>query len=289
MSIRSFLFVPGDSERKHAKGLESGADALILDLEDSVASARKLVARQMVADLLRAHAGPRTPALWVRVNPLNEGGIADLAAVAGAGPDGIVLPKADGPADALRLHHMLDALEARDGVAHRIRILPIATETAAAPFRLGEYARTPLPRLHGLTWGAEDLATALGASTNKDADGSWGFTFRMVRSLCLLAARAAGVEPVDTLHADFRDADGLRRTSMQAAADGFTGRLAIHPGQVPIINEAFLPAPEAVAHARRVLAAFEAQPDAGVVGLDGAMLDKPHLLQAQAVLARARV
>ena len=286
MSLRSFLFVPGDSERKLVRGMASGADALILDLEDAVAPARKPTAQAMVAAFLLAHPGPRTTALWVRVNPLDEGGLDDLAAVVRAGPDGIVLPKVDGPADVLRLHHMLDVLERRDGVAAPIRIMPVATETARAPFALGQYAGAALPRLHGLTWGAEDLGAALGASTNQDPAGGWAPTYRLVRSLCLLGARAAGVEPVETLHADFRDLDGLRRSSLAAAGEGFTGRLAIHPDQVPVINAAFVPSPDAVAHARRVVAAFEANPDAGAVGLDGAMLDMPHLKQAQAVLAR---
>lgn len=286
MKIRSFLFVPGDSERKLARGLQSGADALILDLEDSVAPGRKDAARAMVAEVLGAGVGARGPALWVRVNSLDAGGLGDLAALVRAGPAGIVAPKVDGPADVLRFHHMLDALEARDGVAAPVRILPVATETARAPFHLGDYADVPLPRLYGLTWGAEDLATALGASTNRDRDGGWAWTYRLVRSLCLMGARAAGVEPVETLHADFRDTDGLRASCAAAAAEGFTGRLAIHPDQVPVINEAFVPPEAAVAHARRVVAAFAANPEAGAVGLDGAMLDIPHLKQAHAVLAR---
>ena len=286
MIVRSFLFVPGDSERKLARGTACGADALILDLEDAVAPARKPVARGMVAEFLRAHASPRTPELWVRINPLDEGGVVDLAAVVQAAPDGIVVPKVHGPADVLRLHHMLDALEARDGVARPTRIMPVATETARAPFALGGYAGVALPRLYGLTWGAEDLSTAVGASTNQAASGGWAFTYNMVRSLCLLGARAAGLEPVETLHADFRDAEGLRASSLAAAAEGFTGRIAIHPDQVPPINEAFKPSPTAVAHAQLVVDAFAANPDAGAVGLDGAMLDMPHLKQAQAVLAR---
>ena len=285
MTIRSFLFVPGDSERKLAKGTASGADALILDLEDAVAPARKPVAREMVAEHL--HAAPaRTPQLWVRINPLDEGGLEDLAAVVRGAPDGIVVPKVHGPADIVRLSHYLDALEKRDGVAVPARILPVATETARAPFALGRYAETPLPRLYGLTWGAEDLSTALGASTNRDASGAWAFTYRMVRSACLLGAVAAGVEPVETLFADYRDEDGLHRDCVAAAGEGFTGRIAIHPGQVAAINAAFMPSAEAVAHAQRVVDAFAAQPDAGAVGMDGQMLDMPHLKQAEAILRR---
>ena len=285
MSLRSFLFVPGDSERKLARGLVSQADALILDLEDAVAPARKALAQGMVAAALAARAAGG-PQLWVRINPMDAGGLDDLAAVVRAAPDGIMVPKVDGPADVLRLSHCLDVLERRDGLRQATRILPVATETARAPFALSAYAGTPLPRLYGLTWGAEDLSTALGASTNQDPAGGWAFTYRMVRSLCLMAARAAGVEPVETLYADFRDTAGLRRSSEAAAAEGFTGRIAIHPDQAPVINEAFLPSPEAVAHARRVIEAFAANPGVGAVGLDGAMLDMPHLKQAQAVLAR---
>jgi citrate lyase subunit beta/citryl-CoA lyase len=283
MPIRSFLFVPGDSERKLQKGAESGADALILDLEDAVAPERKPIAREMVAAYLADHAD-RRPELWVRINPLDATGLDDLAAVVRAAPDGIVVPKTDGPADVARLGAYLDALERRDGIAGRIRILPVATETARAPFSLGAFAELREVRLYGLTWGAEDLSSALGASTNLDPSGGWAFTYRMVRSLCLLAAKAAGVEPVETLYADFRDEAGLRRSNLAAAAEGFTGRIAIHPTQVGPINEAFMPSAEAVAHARRVLAAFEAAPGQGAVGLDGMMLDMPHLKQAQHVL-----
>ena len=282
LSHRSWLFVPGDSERKLVRGRASGADAIILDLEDSVAPAQKARARGLVTEALSHSIGP---ALWVRINPLDEGGLDDLVAVVRAGPAGIMLPKVGGPADVRRLATMLDALERRDGVPGRIAILPVATETAASPFTLGTYAGTP--RLHGLTWGAEDLATALGASTNQDG-GGWADTYRLVRSLCLLGARAAGVAPIETIYADFRDTDGLRRGSEAAAAEGFTGRLAIHPDQVAVINAAFLPSAAAVAWAERVVAAFAAAPDAGAVALDGAMVDVPHLKQARAVLARAQ-
>ena len=282
MSHRSWLFVPGDSERKLVRGRASGADAIILDLEDSVAPAQKARARGLVTEALSHSTGP---ALWVRINPLDEGGLDDLVAVVRAGPAGIMLPKVGGPADVRRLATMLDALERRDSVPGPIAILPVATETAASPFTLGTYAGTP--RLHGLTWGAEDLATALGASTNQEG-GGWADTYRLVRSLCLLGARAAGVAPIETIYADFRDTDGLRRGSEAAAAEGFTGRLAIHPDQVAVINAAFLPSAAAVAWAERVVAAFAAAPDAGAVALDGAMVDVPHLKQARAVLARAQ-
>ncbi len=284
MTPRSFLFVPGDSERKLERGSGSGADALILDLEDSVVPARKAAARGMVAAYLATGAGPQC---WVRINALDEGGVLDLATIVRPGLVGVMLPKIDGPKDVLRLGHMLDVLEHREGmVPGATRILPVATETARAPFGLGAFADMPLPRLAGLTWGAEDLATALGASTNRDATGGYAFTFRMVRSLCLLAARAAGVEPIETIFPDYRDIDGLLISSGAAAQEGFTGRLAIHPAQIAAINQAFTPSEADVAHARLVLAAFAAAPDAGAVGMDGMMLDIPHQKQAQRVLAR---
>lgn len=285
-ALRSLLFVPGDSIKKLAKGRGSGADALILDLEDSVAPARKSVAREMVAAYLSDHPAPGSPELWVRINPLDEGGIDDLAATVRAGPVGIMVPKTDTADDIVRLGHYLDALERRDGITQPIRILPVATETARAPFGLSSFAGLSLPRLYGLTWGAEDLSTALGASTNLDESGGWAFTFRMVRSLCLLAAKAAGVEPIETVFTDFRNREGLRASCLAAAREGFTGRIAIHPDQVDIINETFSPSEADVAHARRVVAAFDANPDVGTVGLDGNMLDIPHLKQAKQVLAR---
>lgn len=287
MDARSWLFVPGDSERKLRKAADSGADALILDLEDSVAADRRPLARRMV----RAHldARPAGPALWVRINPLDgPDALADLAAIVGGAPAGIMLPKIDGPADVARLSHGLDTLEAREGLASgSIRILPVATETARAPFALGDFATAGLARLAGLTWGAEDLSAALGAATNQDPAGGWALTYRVVRSLCLLAARAARVQPIETLHADFRDEAGLTASSLAAAREGFTGRIAIHPAQVVPINAAFSPSAADIAHAERVLAAFAAQSGAGAVGLDGVMLDMPHLKQAQQLLARA--
>lgn len=286
MTLRSFLFVPGDSEKKLAKGAGSGADALILDLEDSVAPSRKALARDMVREYLAA---PRMGGseLWVRMNPLADGGLDDLVGVVRAAPDGIVVPKADGPADLVRISAFLDALERRDGVAKPIRLLPVATETPKAPFGLAHYHDTPLPRLFGLTWGAEDLSTAVGASTNRDPSGQWAFTYRMVRSQCLLAAKACGVAAIETLYADFRDDAGLRADCAEASREGFTGRIAIHPDQVAGINEAFSPSQSEIDHARRVVDAFSASPGIGVVGLDGKMLDIPHLRQAEQVLARA--
>lgn len=284
MTPRSFLFVPGDSEKKLVRARDAGADALILDLEDSVVLARKALAREMVASALQDEGRPQA---WVRINPLDEGGIADLAGVVRQGLAGVMIPKISGVADVIRLGHYLDVMEARQGLpAGCIQILPVATETPRAPFGLAGFSDAVLPRLLGLTWGAEDLSTALGASTNRDETGEFAFTYRMVRSMCLMAAKAAGVEPIETLYADFRDADGLLADCAKAAREGFTGRIAIHPAQVAGINQAFTPSEAELTHARRVVDAFAAQPEVGTVGLDGKMLDIPHLKQANLVLAR---
>jgi citrate lyase subunit beta/citryl-CoA lyase len=286
--LRSLLFVPGDSDRKLQKAQESSADALILDLEDSVAAEMKSAARERVAGFLTAHPpAARRAQLWVRINALDTSlAGADLAVTAAAAPDGIVLPKASGAEDVLKISHELDALEARHGIAAgAIKVLPIATETPLAALRLHSYAQVRLGRLFAITWGAEDLATAIGASVSRDAQGEWRPTFQIVRSLALLAARAAGVQAVDTLYASYRDEAGLRASSRASRTDGFGGRLAIHPAQVAAINESYLPSPEELAQARRIIAAFAAAPGTGSVGLDGRMIDIPHLKQAQALLA----
>ena len=287
MNLRSWLFIPGDSDKKLSKADATGADALILDLEDSVAPANKPLARRKVRAFLDERpAARRTSQLWVRINPLDDAALIDLAAIVGGAPDGIMLPKIDGPTDVLRLSHHLEALEARDGVpAGHIRILPVATETPVAPLRLAEFASARLPRLIGLTWGAEDLSAAIGASTNLDEKGEWALTYRFARSSMLLAAKAAAVQAIDTLYVNFKDPDGLRSSCRAGAREGFTGRIAIHPDQVAVINAAFAPSEEDVNFARRVVAAFDAQSGTGTVGLDGKMLDIPHLKQAQQVLA----
>lgn len=288
--LRSLLFIPGDSEKKLGNGDRAGADALVLDLEDSVLPDNKARARGLAAEYLRGRPpGARPSELWVRINALDSTlALSDLSAVVAAVPDGVMLPKAEGPADVARLSFYLDALEAQAGLAvGSIRVLPVATETAAAPFNLGAYSAARLSRLVGLTWGSEDLSTALGASTNRDASGEWAFSYRVVRSLTLMGARAAGVQAIDTLYADFRDEKGLRTASQASRAEGFTGRLAIHPAQVPAINESYMPSAGEIEHARRVVAAFDASPGAGAVGLDGKMVDIPHLKQARALIQQA--
>ncbi|HWK34827.1 CoA ester lyase [Sphingomonas sp.] len=277
--LRSLLFVPGDRPERMVKAAGLGADALILDLEDSVALARKPYARDAVAEHLR---GPRTVALLVRINPL-DGALADadLDAVAAADPDGIMLPKAEGAAC---VEDLAERLAAR-GLAST-PILPIASETPAAVFALGGY-RAVADRLVGLTWGAEDLPAAIGAETSREADGSYTAPYQTVRALTLFGAAAAGVAPIETVYPGFRDLDGLAAYAARGARDGFTGMMAIHPDQVAVINAAFTPSDAAVAHARAVIAAFADHPGAGVLTLDGKMIDRPHLVQAQRVLARA--
>ena len=288
--LRSMLFIPGDSEKKLGKVDACGADAVILDLEDSVAPPNKGRARELVAAFIgeRPRAA-RKVQLWVRVNPLDTDlALGDLAAVMAAAPDGIMQPKANGAADVVQLSHYLDAFEAQAGLAlGSTAIVPLVTETARAPFALGEYATTPLPRLAGLSWGAEDLSAALGASTNQATGGGFAFTYRMVRAQTLMAAHAAGVPAIDTLHADFRDDAGLLASSREARAEGWSGRLAIHPAQIGPINTGFSPSAEDVALATRIVAAFEADPGLGTIGIDGKMFDIPHLKAARRTLVIA--
>lgn len=290
--LRSLLFIPGDSEKKLAKADACGADAAILDLEDSVAPANKAAARAMVADFLQARPrSDRATQLWVRVNPFDTGMTDDdLAAVMAGEPDGIMQPKIDGPEDVRALSKLIDTHEHQhDIAAGSTKIISVATETPIAPFRLGDFATAGLERLVGLTWGAEDISAALGASTNRGPDGEFAFTYQLVRSLTLMAAHASNVAAIDTLYADFRDDKGLRASCRAARAEGFTGRLAIHPAQVEGINAGFTPSEGEVAFARRVVAAFQAEPDVGVVGIDGKMYDMPHLKAAHRTLAMAKV
>lgn len=279
---RSYLFVPGDSDKKLQKAAESEADALIVDLEDSVAAGARPKARETVAAFLEDSIRPER---WVRVNPPPlEDCRADLEAVMAAAPEGIVLPKTAGAADVRTLSGLLDALERTHGIAAgRTRVLPIVTEHPAALFRLHEYAGAS-SRLAALTWGAEDLSAAVGATANKDGSGDWLAPYQLVRSLTLFAAAAASVQAIDTVYTDFRDSAGLGRYADRARRDGFSGMLAIHPAQVAIINEAFVPTAAEIERARRIVALFTEHADAGVLQLDGEMIDRPHLLQAQRIL-----
>ena len=279
------LFVPGDSERKFTKASGIGADALILDLEDSVAPSKKLEARKMVAALLDDMA-PRDWLFYVRVNPFDTGmTFDDMAAVVKPGLDGLLIPKTDGAPDIVRIGQELDRLEAAAGMANgTVKISVVATETAISMFNLASY--TPAhPRLAALTWGAEDLAAAVGATANKEEDGGWTFPYKLARTMCLFAASAAGVAPLDTLYTDFRDPEGLERDCRYARRDGFTGRIAIHPDQIAIINRCFSPSEAEIAEAQMIVDAFAAQPDAGTLGINGKMYDIPHLKAAKKTLA----
>ncbi|MBB3936913.1 HpcH/HpaI aldolase/citrate lyase family protein [Aureimonas phyllosphaerae] len=279
MSLRSLLFVPGDRPERFAKAEASGADALILDLEDAVAQSAKDAARRAVAERLRSPRG--RPRLFVRVNPLGTPLFdADIAALASLAPDAVVLPKAEGGRSVLACAERL--------AEHRIvaPILPIATETPAAIFGLGSYGEVR-DRLAGLTWGAEDLPAAIGASTSREADGRFTPPYEIARSLTLFAAHAAGTAAIETVYPAFKDEAGLDAFARRAARDGFTGMMAIHPAQVPVINAAFTPSADAVAAARRIVEAFAAAPDAGALQVDGRMVDAPHLAQARKLLDRA--
>jgi citrate lyase subunit beta / citryl-CoA lyase len=286
--MRSLLFVPADSAKKLDKAMTSGADALIVDLEDSIALDSKARARDSAAAFLKAvRATTPRPYLMVRVNGLATGLTdADLDAVAPALPDAIMLPKAEGGASVIHADAKLAVREAKNGLPDgAIKILPIATETAAALFVAGTFAGASA-RLLGLTWGAEDLSADLGAQANRDAQGRFLDPYRLARTLCLAGAAAAGVPAIDTVYVDFRNSDGFRRECEDACRDGFLGKMAIHPAQVPIINEVFTPSVSAIAHARAVVDAFAKNPGAGVVGIGGVMYDRPHLTRAEQLLAR---
>jgi citrate lyase subunit beta/citryl-CoA lyase len=291
MSVRSWLFVPGDNDRKLAKAEGSGADALVLDLEDSVAEQNRPEARRKVRQFLDARApGGRRCQLWVRVNSLDDGTLLDLAAVVGGAPDGIMLPKIQSTDDVARVAHALDALEVREGLAAgHVKMTAVATETPAAVLKLFQFAERQPARLIGLNWGAEDLSAAIGASTNLDVSGQWALTYRWARSAVLLAAKAAGVQAIDTVYVNYKDTEGLRASCRASAQEGFNGRVAIHPDQVGPINEAFAPSPEDVALAERIVAAFDQAGGVGTVGLDGKMFDIPHLKRARHVLALHRL
>ncbi len=288
LRLRSLLFVPADSERKLAKGLGTAADVLLLDLEDSVTAGRKGAARAAAAEFIAAQHAGAAPKLFVRINPLSTPlAMPDLAAVTVPGLAGIMLPKTTSARDIVRLGHCLDALEARAGLPPGgIVIVPVATETAEAMLTMASYGDR-IPRLAGVTWGAEDLATAVGAMGNREADGQWSPLFQLAESLCLTAAAAAGAMPIDTVLAHFRDLPALDESCRISRRRGFLGRMAIHSDQVEPINRAYTPTDDEMAHARRIVAAFDADPQAGVVNLDGMMVDRPHLLQARRLLSLA--
>lgn len=288
--MRSLLFVPGDSEKKLEKSLASGADALIIDLEDSVAAANKPAARALARDFIaRVKRNATRPRLIVRVNAL-DGDLTDddVAVVTPAAPDAIMLPKAQSGGDVQHLSNKIAVAEAQSDLADgAIRIIPIATETASAIFNLGSYAGCS-DRLDGLTWGAEDLSADIGGEANRDERGQFTPPYRLARNLLLFAAASACVPAIDTVYVDFRNEAGLRAECAEARRDGFTAKMAIHPAQVAIINEMFTPDEKAIARARKIVAAFAANPALGVVGMSGEMVDRPHLVRAERTLARAR-
>jgi citrate lyase subunit beta/citryl-CoA lyase len=287
--MRSLLFVPADSAKKLDKAMTSGADAVIVDLEDSISPDGKAGARKSAAAFLKeAVATPSRPQILVRVNGLQTGLIdADLDAVAPATPDAIMLPKAEGGASVVHADAKLAVREAMNGLPDgHIKILALATETAAALFVAGTFAGASA-RLCGLTWGAEDLSAELGAQANRDAEGRFLDPYRLARVLCLAGAASAAVPAIDTVYVDFRDSEGFRRECEDACRDGFVGKLAIHPAQVPIINEVFMPSPAALERARAIVDAFAVNPGAGVVGISGVMYDRPHLARAVRLLAHA--
>jgi citrate lyase subunit beta / citryl-CoA lyase len=287
--MRSLLFVPADSGSKLEKAFASGADGVILDLEDSIAPERKDIARKAALDFLKSAKGKKGPRLLVRINGLDTGMTdADLDAIVPGAPDAILFPKAEGGAT---VTHVDAKLTAREAIARlpegAIKILAQTVESAAGLFTAGTYKNCSA-RLIGMTWGPEDLSAELGAEANREADGALTEPYRIARAMCLYGAAAAKVPAIETIHVDFRNADVLRKDTEIARRDGFTGRLAIHPAQVPVINEVFTPSPAQIDKAKAIVAAFAAQPGAGTVGIDGKMYDRPHLLRAQALLARSK-
>jgi citrate lyase subunit beta/citryl-CoA lyase len=284
--MRSMLFVPGDRPERFTKATASGADAVILDLEDAVTAERRPEARAAIVHWLAT--AERTVPLWVRINPVgSRDALADLAAVIAGRPDGIVLPKARDGADVHRVHHWLESLEAHCAFAPgSIRLMPLITESAGALLKAASFTALPA-RVAGLTWGAEDLAADVGASRNRTPDGEYEFTYALARSFCLLAAAAAGVPAFDTVDTEFRDAAAVERRARDSRRQGFAGKLAIHPAQVAPIHAAFSPTAEEIDWAERVLTAFRAAPGVGAVAFEGGMLDKPHLRQAERILAAA--
>jgi len=283
-NARSWLFAPGDSERKMEKATASNADIAIFDLEDAVAEAEKPKARTLVANFLKANAKHRAR-LWVRINPIQgPHALADLAAVMPGAPAGIMFPKPRGRADAELLDHYLTAFEAAYGLeVGSTKVMLLATEEPSSMLAIGSYAG--LPRVVAMSWGAEDLATALGASDNRGDYGGYDFTYELARSLCLVGSAAAGIAAIETIHGDFKDEAGLRKRATAMRRAGWRGMLAIHPAQVDVINECFSPSADEIAHAQEIVDVFAANPGVGTIGHKGAMLDRPHLARAQALLA----
>lgn len=282
---RSWLFAPGDSDKKMEKARASAADIVILDLEDAIAEPQKPAARQSVLNFLKSHAADAAR-LWVRINPIQtELALPDLAAIMPGKPGGVMLPKPRGRADAELLGHYLSALEATNGIEPgATAIIIVATETPYGMLATNSYGN--LPRIAALTWGAEDIATALGASANREPGGRYSFTYQLARSLCLIGAAAAGVPAIETIHADFRDESGLQALAETARRDGFRGMISIHPAQIAAINAAFTPSDAECAAAQEIVDLFAANPTLGTIALNGSMLDRPYLVRAQAILAR---
>lgn len=286
MKMRSWLFAPGDSERKMAKALDGPADIVLLDLEDAVLGENKPLARKMVRDFLEANADRRAR-IWVRVNPLDgPHTLDDLASVMPAAPGGIMLPKVTGRQDVELLDHYLTAFEAAHGLPRGATpVIVLVTETAEAMFHTGDYKGAP--RVVALTWGAEDLADSIGASSNRNPDGSYSFTYELARSLTVLGAATAGVPAIETISADFKDLEALRLRAEKVRRDGFMGMLAIHPAQIEVINQAFTPNDAEVAEAEEVVAVFAANPGVGAIGWKGGMIDRPWLARAERLLRQA--
>jgi citrate lyase subunit beta/citryl-CoA lyase len=283
LKMRSWLFAPGDSERKMTKAIEGMADIVLLDLEDAVATENKPLARRIVHDFLKANEAQRGR-IWVRVNPLDGPyTLTDLAAIMPAHPGGIMLPKVYGRQDVELLDHYLSAFEAAHGIAGgSTPVIVLVTETAEAMFHTGDYKGAP--RVVALTWGAEDLADSIGASSNRNPDGSYGFTYELARSMCLLGAATAGVTAIETIQGDFRDLDTLKARAEKVRRDGYRGMLAIHPAQVDVINAAFTPTEEEIAEAQAIVDIFAANPGVGAIGYKGGMLDRPYLSRAEHLL-----
>lgn len=286
IAARSWLFAPGDSEKKMTKAMEGEADIVLIDLEDAVAPDSKAAARPMVHDFIAANPEQRGR-LWVRINPLDgPHTLDDLVAIMPARPGGIMLPKVYGRQDVETLDRYLEALEVANGIEQGATpVIVLITETAEAMFHTGDYKGAP--RVVALTWGAEDLADSIGASSNKEADGAYSFTYELARSLTVLGAATAGVTAIETISADFKDLEALKARAEKVRRDGYRGMMAIHPAQVPVINAAFTPTEAEIAEAQEIVGVFAANPGVGAIGWKGGMLDRPYLARAERLLRQA--